>query len=260
MISEGYFPGENMRNHHSLISIQVVIILTLLAIPSIALADSIIFKSDLNNEGNNITGNNVQISYLYPTTGGDPQTGWQSNGSDYFWVSYADTGNPPVLNNNINYSIWPADVTDPITLGNPAQPTAVFYETFSLPYDFNTGFVTIWADDTARVYINKKNNTGSYDQWALLTDANPVNGDYCANGSIGCIPANFGLFNLSELHLEAGDYQLQLDAYQRRGGPFGVLYTGSINSQSVPDVPEPSSLLLLATGAATLCFIARRRS
>jgi hypothetical protein len=232
-----------MRKPGSSILIQFVIILALLAIPSIALADSIIFKSDLVNESNSNTGSNVPISSLYPTTGGDPNTGWQENGSNYFWVSYADTGYP-----SVNTS-WPDNV---VNLSD--DPTAIFYETFSLPYNFNTGAISIWADDTARVYLDKLNDGVA--PW-MLWDAYPTQGAYCTAGAIGCIPSAGMTLDLTGLNLLAGDYQLQFDVYQRAGGPFGVLYTGSIDSQPIP---EPSTLLLLASGALALCFFVRRRN
>ncbi len=243
-----------MRNHRSSVYIQLIIILVLLAIPSIALADSIFLNSDLFNESNNraIDNKNVKIAAPYPLYGTDD--GWQQNGSDYFWVSYADTGYPEYCYQGTENPLWPVDVPDPIVLPNPNPPTAIFYESFSLPFNLNIGSVTIWADDTARVYLGNYTN-GSY-LWTLLADAYPIQGNYCADEPIGCRPSNGLTLDLTNLHLSAGDYQLRLDAYQRNNGPFGVLYTGSINSQPVP---EPSSLLLLATGAIAVCFYARRR-
>jgi len=246
-----------MRNHGSFIRITVIICLAILAIPAIAMADSIVLKSNLVNEWNVRNGNtgpNVKITAPYPLSGTDD--GWEQNGSDYFWVSYADTGYPDECYQGIDNPLWPSNVRGTITLPNPEPPTAVFYESFSLPYDINTGSVTIWADDTARVYLGKKDNIGDY-IWTLLMDANPIQGTYCADGPIGCTPSNGQTFNFNNLHLASGDYELQLDAYQRNEGPFGVLYTGSIDSEPIP---EPSSLLLLASSAAVICFLSRRRT
>jgi hypothetical protein len=241
-----------MRTHRF---IQVIIILALLAIPSIALADSIILNSDLVNEsyertvitGNTTTkmsGPTVKINDPYPQIGTDG--GWKQNESDYFWVSYDQTGYPDYCYEGENNPLWPKDT--PLT--DPA--TAIFYESFTLPYDFNTGSVTIWADDTARVYLDKLND--GVDPW-LLWDVYQRQGTFCAAGAIGCIPSAGKTLDLTSLNLTAGDYQLRLDVYQRNQGPFGVLYHGSINS-----VPEPSSLLLLASGALALCFFVRRRN
>ncbi len=246
-----------MKKHRSFISTASLLLLAAMLCPAVATAGIIPLNSDLQNESNSITGANVQIKWLYPATGSDPNTGWQPNGADYFWVSYADTGYPPNPAGDSGQppQNWPVNVPDPIVLPNPNAPTATFYEYFALPYDINTGSIRIWADDTARVHLNKKNNAGDYELLTLLMDANPNQGVYCAAGSIGCTPAAAGIFDLGSLHLAAGAYQLQLDAYQRSSGPFGVLYSGSINSHPVP---EPSLMLLLSISGIAIFFYARR--
>ena len=124
--------------------------------PAIAVADTITLNSDLINESNNITGTNVKITWLHPE--------WEPNGVNYFWISYADTGYPP---GDIPHATWPDNASI------PGDPTAVFLESFVLPYQNNTGSITVWADDTASVWI------GSDNSWTLLKEANPVQGLYC---------------------------------------------------------------------------------
>jgi len=178
------------------------------------------------NNFNNLIGPNVLIN-VHPV--------WKPNEVNK-WVSYGNTGEPR--------TITTPDVPDPITLPNPNLPSATFYEVFVLPYWHNTGHVDIWADDTARVYLDQ----------VLLIDANPVQGINCGAGPIGCTPNNVGSFDLTALHLSAGPHTLALEAYQRGGSPFGVMYQGSITS-----TPEPITLALIGAGLLGLGLIRRRK-
>jgi hypothetical protein len=218
--------------------------LTVLMIPAIAVADTIILNSDLSrNESNNISSGNVKILWPHPE--------WQPNGADYFWISYADTGYPPDYPDGTPrpHDPWPADATI------PGEPTAIFFESFVLPYDNNTGSIRVWADDTAGVWIGNKNSGDPSYLWTLLVAANFKKGPYCADGPIGCMPDNGLTIDLGSL--TTGLYALRFDAYQLRNGPFGIMYTGSIDSRPIP---EPSSLLLLATGFGLICLIVHRHS
>jgi hypothetical protein len=232
-------------------AISAIFLLSLVAlmIPAAAIADTIQLNSDLWNEENNRTGTNSKILWPYPLD--DSGHGWQPNGADYFWISYADTGYPP----GAPPPDWPSDVPNPIVLPWPEEPTAVFYETFILPYTINTGAVTVWADDTARVYLGRKRESSGDYHWKLLWDANPIQDSFCADGKIGCEPGEGLNINFNGLHLWAGDYRLRIDAYQRNDGPFGIMYGGSIESQPVPEL---SSLFMLATGLAAVCLALRR--
>ena len=213
----------------------LVMLLMVLIIPAIAVADTIMLNSNLSsNESNNKSGGNVKIEWPHPE--------WQQNGVDYFWISYADTGYPP---GDIPHANWPADATI------PGEPTAIFYESFVLPYDYNAGSIRIWADDTTGIWIGNK-DSGSQD-WTSLVGANPVQGQYCAEGAIGCLPSTGLTIDLG--NLTAGLYALRFDTYQRQSGPFGLMYSGSIISQPVP---EASSLLLFATGLGLVCLIMHR--
>jgi hypothetical protein len=218
---------------------MLVMSLTVLMIPAIALADTIILNSDLSgNESNNISSGNVRVLWPHPM--------WQPNGVDYFWISYADTGYPP-SNAPTPNDPWPADATI------PGQPTAIFFESFILPYDSNTGSIKVWADDTTSVWIGSKSPGAQDYLWAMLVGANPVQGPYCATSPIGCVPSNGLTIDLG--NLTAGSYELRFDVYQRYFGPFGLMYSGSINSNPVP---EPSTLLLFAAGFGLICMTVLR--
>ena len=149
-----------------------------LTLPSARAAVIPLKSGDGINESNNITGPNVLIA-VHPA--------WQPNAVGQ-WVSYADTGQPG--------TVAVPNVGDFMTLPNPNPPSAIFYEVFVLPYGHNTGHVDIWADDTARVYLDQ----------TLLIDAYAIQGDACTALPIGCTPGNGASFDLTALHLAAGQH------------------------------------------------------
>lgn len=182
------------------------------------------FGSDFVNESNNITGTNVAIN-AHPAWGSLPP---------YSWVSYADTGSPGTVS--------------PPNASIPGTPTAIFTE--NLPAW--TGFVnvTVFADDTAAVYLF--DNT--YTSGLLLKAANPVQDGACAAGPIGCQPNESWTSPLLPVNF-TGPAWLEFHAYQRGGGPFGVLYGGEAHL-----VPEPGTYLLLGAGLIGLGLLRRMRS
>ena len=207
-------------------SIIVFAVLAGLGLPSARATVIPLNSGDGIGELNNL-GPNVLIN-VHPV--------WKQNDAGK-WVSYADTGEPR--------TITTPDTPLPITLPDPNPPSAIFYEAFVLPYGNNTGHVDIWADDTARVYLDQ----------VLLIDANPIQGSACTAGPIGCTPGNAGSFDLTALHLSAGPHTLTLEAYQRGGSPFGVMYQGAITSTA----PEPVTLALIGAGLLGLGLIRRRK-
>jgi hypothetical protein len=176
-----------------------------------AAASTISFASgDGVGEFNSLTGTNVLINV---------NSAWQPNGVGK-WISYADTGSP-------------GTVSPPNT--SLSAPTAVFYEKFKLGDGPHTAHFSVWADDTAFVSING---------FSLAPPPNPSQGPACAAGPISCTPNNGFDFQITDADgLKSGENTLAIAAYQRGGGPFGVLYQGEATSQS--QIPEPASALPL---------------
>jgi len=165
-------------------------------------------------EWNNLAGPNVLIN---------PHPLWQPNGAGK-WISYALTGDgqyyPP---NNWN------------------APLAVFYEIFTLPAPSIAGSITVWADDTAGVYLDNM----------LLWPPSLTQDNACAIGPIACLPDEGGTFSLAGL--PAAVHTLRFEAYQLGGYPFGILYEGWVEP-----VPEPLTFMLIGAGLAALGLLRRR--
>ncbi|MCX7605281.1 MAG: hypothetical protein N2036_14495 [Bryobacteraceae bacterium] len=186
-------------------------------------AATVSFGSDLLNESNSVTGTNVIIQ---------PHPAWASL-APYHWISYANTGAGPGAKSPPN--------------SNPQKgPTASFYE--SLPKGAQFVRLTVFADDTAAVYlIDRSNPLG-----LLLAPPNWRMDGACAHGPIGCEPKE-GL--LLEFYVNRfGPALLRFDVFQRGGGPFGLLYGGEAE---LAHSSEAAPFLLIATGLAWILW--RRR-
>jgi hypothetical protein len=203
---------------------QIVRLLAVASLFALACSATIIpFGSDLINEGNSVTGTNVVIN-AHPAWGSLP---------GYSWVSYDDTGSPG--------SVSPTN-TDLST------PTAIFYE--NLPAMTKSMYVTVFADDTADVYLYDAANPLGL----LLKPANPNQDGACAAGPIGCEPNES--WSSGWLSVDpSGPAILEIRAYQRGGGPFGVLYGGEAQV-----VPEPGTYLLLGAGLIGMGLLRRMRA
>ncbi|MGE5567784.1 MAG: PEP-CTERM sorting domain-containing protein [Rhodospirillales bacterium] len=227
-----------------------------IAIP-VAQATMIDINSGPGIGSNNISGENVAVE-VHPM--------WQPNG-DAVWISYrGDTGgrDPGFVVPDVLGSMNPADLAG-------LTPSAIFFHPFTLPSANNTGAVTVWADDTARVLLN------GVEQF-------PANGRQSATCAgpdpIGCSPARGQTISLNGL--PAGQHTLAIEAFQRNGGPFGVMYQGSVDSRdpagpprnpgppsspgpvtpptsSATHAPEPGTYVLLGGGLIALLGLARQR-
>jgi hypothetical protein len=194
-------------------------------LPAVLPATTVSFGSDLLNEWNSITGANVSIQ---------PHPMWASL-APYQWISYANTGAGP-------------GAVSPPNANSQKGPTATFYE--QLPQGARFVRLTVFADDTAAVYLIDHDNPGGL----LLAPANWKLGGACAHGPIGCEP---GEGMLLEFYVSRfGPALLRFDVFQRGRGPFGLLYAGQAD---LVHSAEAAPLLLVGTGLVWMLWRRRRR-
>lgn len=164
------------------------------------------------------------------------------------WVSFGETG----FGDQVIPNVW-------TIFGHLGTPSAIFFEEIDL-----TGVTTlasaklsVWADDTASV--------GIFTPWDfnVIAEANTSIGDYCANGQVGCTPGNgIRLADVTSSLVAGQKNYLVMAAYQRAGGPFGVMYEGFYSDGLSNDAPtpEPATLGLMGSALAGLAFWTRKRN
>ncbi len=211
------------------------LLLLLTCLPVLLLGSTVTFVSGGDPTGltqwNSVNGPGV------PNVTIAPEQAWQPSIGGAQWVSFTNSGVGGVVVQNAGTF----GALDPV-------PTASFFISFALPNAVNAGGLTVWADDTAAVYL-VDNPPPPVSLFAANTGAT-VN--HCAPGPISCEPVNGGFVDLSGL--SSGTHTLRIDVWQLGGQSFGVLYTGSIES-----VPEPGTLAFFLAGFGSLGLYRRFR-
>ena len=198
------------------------LVVSALMVGSVASAGTVDIFSTPGSGSNNVSGTNIGIPvspvWAVPTS------------SQYEWISYGETGCNAFNPQTGTCTPGPAN---PPGYTNPADPTAVFYQTFTVTDALDFGYLYVWADDTAGVWLDPGTVTsgtgeitGGVEEWA--PNFNP--GSNCANGPVSCLPTGGAEI---PLNLITGTYTLVIDAYQFVSySPFGVMYDGVLTGVS----------------------------
>jgi hypothetical protein len=147
------------------------------------------------------------------------------------WISFTNSGSGGVFLPNVASR----------TIGNQ---TALYTRTFSIG---DAGTLNFWilADDTATVVLDGPDSSTVFTAFPGQVD--PCSPGY-GPGFVGCTEGTMGVASFSGL--TAGLYTLNIYHFQTNGDVSGVQFAGNYSAPIDILVPEPASMLLLATGLA----------
>ena len=186
-------------------------------------------------QSNNQTGANVLINP-------HPSSVWATPSMGGRWISHvlSGAGQTVVAGGTIDNA---GLITTP--------PTAIFYQDLDLDGPSISGSLNVWADDTAQVFI---------DGVLVYATTSPiVEGVHCVDAGIGCRSNMGGIIPLTGL--AEGSHTIEFRVYQLWGDSFGLLYEDGLETEvTIEDMPEPSSLCLVALGGGLMAlrFLRRR--
>jgi hypothetical protein len=163
-----------------------------------------------------------------------PDDAWAAAFAGSSWVSYTTTSDA----NGSSFVIIPNGTV------------VAFYDTFTLAGPVTSGSISVMADDTTSVLLNGN---------LLVSDAPTTNNTYatCSDFAIGCLSNTALTINLPSSDFVVGQNTLEFDVMQVAGWSYGLDYAGSIDDPS--PTPEPSGLLLFASGAFAAAGLLRKK-
>ena len=210
-------------------------------------------------EFNNVSGANFVIpidepSWTVPPNGSSPNL---PAGAE--WISFENTGwefnsSLPLggeavitLPNRIPPAGCPTGPASDFTAAQMSEcgPNAIFFETFTDTQLNLMLSLTVWADDTAAVFL----------------DGNPILSPNFSQGTTNCAPTGFvtciGSGSTYSSAISSGTHTLEFDVYQTGGNTYGLLYDGLVTGTS--STPEPATYGSLAAGLIALFALRRTR-
>lgn len=250
-------------------SLGATSITTLTLLSGATPGESVLQNNGLNNGGNTASstftpGTIVNLTDLGGVNYDDAN--W-ANPSIYApgasWISFENTGEyfPPSGPGQTVIEVPNAGCSANSTPGvGNCQPNAEFFQTFT---DYSSDLsltLTVWADDTAAVYLDGILILDpSFTQNSNGPCASPNNGETVTCSGSG---TTITLSYLTFPELASGVPQtLEFDVYQTGGATYGLMYDGTVTGLDLDPVssPEPASFVLLGTGLAAFALLRGKR-
>jgi hypothetical protein len=174
--------------------------------------------------------NNFNMEGNYVLTSLHPD--WAPDQDGASWVSYENTGFSATAP---DYAV----IALPNSTGEN-DPNAIFYQTFTDTTSVLSLTITVWADDTAVLFLDGQ-------QISANANFSQSSSAYCAPTGISCSGAGT-TFTIDDI--APGSHTLQFDVYQTGGGTYGVMYSGEVTDLA----PEPGSYILLGAGLVAMAL------